>query len=57
MADIDMMRCLVCPLTGCRLKLSEDKKWLISKGARLKYPIREGVPILKVSKAKEIVLK
>jgi uncharacterized protein YbaR (Trm112 family) len=54
LADIDMNRCLVCPLTGCRLKLSEDRRWLVSKAARLRYPIIDGVPVLKVDKAQQM---
>lgn len=52
MLDSDMLRCLVCPITGCRLKVSTDKRWLISEGAGLRFPLRDGVPVLKVEYAK-----
>ena len=50
--DTDILRRLVCPSTGCRLRLSEDGRYLIAERAKLVYPIRDGVPILKVSEAR-----
>ena len=44
--DPDLLDVLVCPLTRTPLKLTEDGSCLISEKAHLKYPIRDGMPIL-----------
>ena len=43
---------LVCPLTRSKLILKNDE--LISREAKLAYPIREGIPILIISEARSI---
>ena len=43
---------LVCPLTRGKLILRNDE--LISKEAKLAYPIRDGIPILIISEARSI---
>lgn len=45
---------LVCPLTKGRLSYDRSRNELISDGARLAYPIRDGVPIMLVSEARKI---
>lgn len=45
---------LVCPLTKGTLTLDREKNELISKSARLAFPIRDGIPILLPSEAREI---
>lgn len=45
---------LVCPLTKGRLSHDRSRNELISDGARLAYPIRDGVPIMLVSEARKI---
>lgn len=45
---------LVCPLTKGRLSYDRSRNELISEGARLAYPIRDGVPIMLVSEARKI---
>ena len=43
---------LVCPLTRSKLILKNNE--LISREAKLAYPIREGIPILIISEARSI---
>ena len=43
---------LVCPLTRGKLILRNDE--LISRDAKLAYPIRDGIPILIISEARSI---
>ncbi len=48
----DLIEILVCPLT--RARLVQEGDWLVAQrpeGAGLRYPIREGIPILLVDDA------
>jgi len=56
MSDIDgkMLEALICPQTGGPLIYDASAQELISKSAHLAYPIREAVPIMLVSEAREI---
>ena len=56
MSDIDgkMLEALICPLTGGPLIYDASAQELISKSAHLAYPIREAIPIMLVSEAREI---
>jgi len=52
--DPRLLEILVCPVT--RGPLSYDRKAgeLVSKQARLAYPIRDGVPIMLADEAREL---
>lgn len=52
--DPHLLQLLVCPLTKGSLKLSDDKQELISEKARLAYPIRDCIPIMLVSEARQL---
>ena len=52
--DNKMLECLVCPITHNMLFLSEDKKELISKNAKLAFPIKDGIPILIIKEARQL---
>jgi len=45
---------LVCPLTKGPLVYDESAQELISKAAKLAYPIRDGVPIMLVDEARKL---
>lgn len=45
---------LVCPLTKTRLTLNADRTELISRVARVAFPIRSGVPLLCVDEARAL---
>lgn len=49
--DVKMLELLVCPLTKGPLRLNDDEDGLISKNAKLVYPVRDGIPILLPSEA------
>ncbi len=55
-SDIDpkLLELLACPLTKGPLKWDADKSELISKAARLAYPVRDGIPIMLPSEARVI---
>lgn len=44
--DPRVLEMLVCPLTKTRLTFRPDNNELISRAARIAFPIREGVPML-----------
>jgi uncharacterized protein YbaR (Trm112 family) len=44
--DPQLLELLVCPLTKETLEYDRSNQELISRGARLAYPIREGIPIM-----------
>ncbi len=52
--DIDqkLLEILVCPLTKGPLEFDRDKQELISRQAKLAYPIRDGIPIMLVEEAR-----
>jgi len=54
--DIDqkLLEILVCPLTKGPLEFDRDKQELISREAKLAYPIRDGIPIMLVDEAREL---
>ncbi|HQT55994.1 MAG TPA: Trm112 family protein, partial [Phenylobacterium sp.] len=45
---------LVCPVTHGPLTYDRDKAELVSKSAKLAYPIRDGVPIMLPEEAREL---
>ena len=52
--DPKMLGILVCPKTRGPLTHDKNKNELISKKAKLAYPIRDGVPILLESAARAL---
>lgn len=50
--DRRMLEALVCPRTGARLEYDAEAQELISKPARLAYPIRNGIPVMLVDEAR-----
>ncbi|WP_346322694.1 Trm112 family protein [Emcibacter sp. SYSU 3D8] len=54
--DIDpkLLEILVCPLTKGPLEYDRQAQELISRKARLAFPIRDGIPIMLVDEAREL---
>jgi uncharacterized protein YbaR (Trm112 family) len=52
--DPKLLELMVCPLTKGRLTYDREHNELVSEKARLAYPIRDGIPIMLVSEAREI---
>ena len=44
--DSKLLELLVCPVTKGSLEYNREKGELISRSARLAYPIRDGIPVL-----------
>lgn len=52
--DPRLLEVLVCPVTRGRLTYDRTTDELISAGAKLAYPIRDGVPIMLAEEARQI---
>ena len=44
--DFKLLELLVCPVTKGSLEYNREKGELISRSARLAYPIRDGIPVM-----------
>ena len=52
--DPKLLEILVCPLTKQTLTYDAERQELISRAARLAYPIREGIPIMLPEEARQL---
>ena len=53
-ADRKMLEALVCPVTQGLLNYDADRQELVSRAAGLAFPIRDGIPIMLVSEARQV---
>jgi uncharacterized protein len=52
--DPKLLEILVCPLTKATLEYDAAKQELISRKAKLAYPIRDGIPIMLPEEARKL---
>ncbi len=52
--DPRLLEILVCPLTKATLIYDAERQELISKPAKLAYPIRDGIPIMLPEEARPL---
>ncbi len=52
--DPKLLEILVCPVTKSTLEYDEKAQELISRKARLAYPIRDGIPIMLAEEARNL---
>ena len=52
--DTKLLELLVCPVTKGHLEYKREKQELISRSARLAYPVRDGIPVLLESEARTL---
>lgn len=52
--DPKLLEMLVCPLTRTNLHHDREKRELVSRAARLAFPIRGGIPIMLASEARAL---
>ena len=52
--DPKLLEMLVCPLTKASLDYDAERQELISRQARLAYPIRDGIPIMLPDEARSV---
>jgi len=54
LVDPKLLEILVCPLTKRPLEYDADKQELISRAAKLAYPIRDSIPIMLPKEARRL---
>jgi hypothetical protein len=47
-----MLEALICPVSHARLEYDVAKQELVSKPAKLAFPIRNGIPVMLVDEAR-----
>ena len=52
--DPRQLEILVCPLTKTTLEYDRARQELISRSAKLAYPIRDGIPIMLPEEARKL---
>ena len=52
--DPKLLEILVCPVTKGPLVYDKQKQELISKSARLAYPIKDGIPVMLEDEARRL---
>jgi uncharacterized protein YbaR (Trm112 family) len=52
--DPKLLEILVCPVTKSTLEYDAEKQELISRAAKLGYPIRDGIPIMLPEEARKL---
>ncbi len=52
--DTRLLELLVCPVTKGPLEFDKEKQELISRSARLAYPVRDGIPVLLENEARTL---
>ncbi len=52
--DPKLLEILVCPLTKSTLEYDAARQELISRAAKLAYPIRDGIPIMLPEEARQL---
>ena len=50
--DTKLLELLVCPVTKGPLEYDREKQELVSRSARLAYPIRDGLPVMLENEAR-----
>ena len=50
--DTKLLELLVCPVTKGPLEFDRTKQELISRSARLAYPVRDGMPVMLETEAR-----
>jgi uncharacterized protein YbaR (Trm112 family) len=52
--DIKLLELIVCPVTKGPLDYNRERQELISRSARLAYPIKDGIPVLLEAEARTL---
>ena len=52
--DTKLLEILVCPVTKGPLRYDRERQELVSKSARLAYPIRDGIPVMLEEEARKL---
>ena len=52
--DAKLLQLLVCPVTKGPLSYNPEKQELVSRSARLAYPVRDGIPVMLENEARTL---
>jgi uncharacterized protein len=52
--DTKLIELLVCPVTKGPLEFDRERQELVSRSARLAYPVRDGIPVLLENEARTL---
>jgi len=52
--DAKLLELLVCPVTKGPLIYDRERQELVSRSARLAYPIRDGIPVMLEDEARKL---
>lgn len=52
--DTRLLELLVCPVTKGPLEYDREKQELVSRSARLAYPVLDGIPVMLESEARTL---
>lgn len=52
--DTKLLELLVCPVTKGPLSYDRDKQELVSRSARLAYPVKDGLPVMLEAQARPL---
>ena len=52
--DTKLIELLVCPVTKGHLEYDRKKHELVSRSARLAYPVRDGIPVMLENEARTL---
>lgn len=54
MIDEKLLSILVCPVSKAPLEYDRDKEELVCKASGLAYPVRDGIPVMLESEARQL---
>ncbi|MBV1914246.1 MAG: Trm112 family protein [Pseudomonadales bacterium] len=55
--DPKLLEILVCPVTKAPLTYDKEKQELICKASALAYPVRDDIPVMLESEARQLTLE
>ena len=55
--DPKLLELLVCPVTKGPLEYNREKEELVCRASGLAYPVRDGIPIMLESEARQLTLE
>ncbi len=50
----ELLEILACPKCKQEIELSSDENWLICKKCKLKYPIKDEIPVMLIEEAQKL---
>ena len=54
MIDKKLLSILVCPVTKAPVEYNREKEELVCKASGLAYPVRDGIPVMLESEARQL---